>query len=188
MIQTQQTTQPELDTPAVQPKKRNAKLAVILLVLLLLLLGGFFAYRYFNAQNKEPSLEKEISAEMGFLPNMSDEEIKQRLNQKVAESMLNVSMNPQPKFKNGSAKGNVLIENIPANKYAFTVELFRYDNSQQILKTGLVYPGYFVETIALDVALSKGEYLCLAVFTAYHPDTQERIGEAGLQCLITVEE
>lgn len=132
-------------------------------------------------------LERELTAELGLLPGMSDAEITDRLNRKVAESMLNVSINPMPFFADGKSAGNLRIENIPGNNYSFTVTIVRSDNGETILVTGLIDPGYFVENMKLDTVLPKGEYLCVANFKAYDPESLSEIGETGTQILITVE-
>ncbi len=82
---------------------------------------------------------------------MSDEEIQDRLNRKVAESRLNISMDPTPVFADGKAEGDVRIENIQGNQYGFTVTItvIGTDDSpgagdyvdQEILKTGLIPAG-----------------------------------------------
>ena len=117
---------------------------------------------------------------------LTDEEIEDRLNRKVAESMMNVSFNPTPEFEDGKSAGNLRIENIPGNNYAFTVTIVRADTGEQILKTGLIDPGYYVQDIKLDKELPKGEYPCVATFTGYDPQTLQEIGETGSQLVITI--
>ena len=48
----------------------------------------------------------------GGWDNLSPEEIAEKLNEKVAEGMINISMNTAPYFENGTAEGNVMIVKI----------------------------------------------------------------------------
>ena len=127
-----------------------------------------------------------MAAELGLLPGMTEEEIRDRLNRKVADSMMNISINPKPVFANGRAAGDLRIENIPGNSCSFTVTIRRSDTGQTILQTGVIDPGYYVEQMALDTPLPAGEYPCLALFTAYRTETWEEIGQAGTTILLTV--
>ena len=52
------------------------------------------------------------SAVEGGWDNLSPEEIAEKLNEKVEEGMINISMNTAPYFENGTAEGNVMIVKI----------------------------------------------------------------------------
>lgn len=189
----------ENNTPTSKKKFDFYKIINIILIILVLLL---IAKIYTTPKETEVveqveeteevvepfSVEREVAAELGLLPNMTREEVQDRLNRKVAESMFNVSINPVPSFPNGKSAGNVRIENIPGNSYSFTVEIVRNDTGKTILKTGLIDPGYFIEEMPLDVELPKGVYACVAKFVAYNSETLAQIGEAGTQVLISVRE
>ena len=104
-------------------KRKKHKLLLLIILLLLLSMGGCFGYRYLHRDDSKSGIQREVEANLGLLPGMSDEEIQQRLNQQLEEGFFNVSMNGQPVFKNGKAKGNVNIENVPGNRYSFTVSV-----------------------------------------------------------------
>ena len=57
------------------------------------------------------------SATEGGWDNLSPEEIAEKLNEKVAEGMINISMNTAPYFEDGKAEGNVMIVNEAINNY-----------------------------------------------------------------------
>ena len=151
-------------------------------------------------------MQKELDAEIGIMPGMSEDQIQDRLNRYVAEGRFNASMNGNPVFKNGKEKGNVHIENIPGNRYAFTVTIQVVDVDkekfpdaapyvgQTVLKTGLLEPGSYVSDKQLDVDLPKGYYDCIATFTAYTSEKdagdqpQTEVGATAMQIVVTVQE
>lgn len=192
---------------AEEPKKKKKWWIVLLLILfMLLVIGGYQAWKYFTAEQKSIALQKELDAAVGILPGMTEEEIQDRLSRYVAEGRFNASMNGEPVFKNGRAKGNVNIENIPGNRYAFTVTIQvagvnknEYPDAakyigETVMTTGLLEPGSYLTEKKLDVALPKGKYSCIATFTAYQSEKDangaepKEIGATAMQLLLTVEE
>ncbi|MEG2625559.1 MAG: hypothetical protein RR956_04740 [Christensenella sp.] len=161
-----------------------AVIAVLLVLLYALVLKPAEQNAITAAQDEE--LQKEENASLGILPGMSDEEVQDRINRVVADSMLNVSMNVEPSFQNGTAQGSLNIENIPGNKYSFIVEITREDNGEVIYKSGLIDPGYYVQYAKLDKVLPQGEYPCSAKFTAYNQETKKEVGTAGMQIRLSV--
>ena len=105
-------------------KKKHLLLVILLL---LLAIGGIFLWNYLQ---KEKEAAADRDARMGILPGMSEEDIQKRLNQTVAEGMMNVSINPSPVFKDGSSKGNLRIENIKANHYSYIVTIYLDENNK----------------------------------------------------------
>ena len=173
-----------------QKKKKKGLIALIIILIAVVagLLGYILVYKpQADEQAAQQEVQAEKNAEMGIIPGMSEEDIEARLNQKVAEGMLNVACNPNPVFPDGKSEGNLRIENIPGNKYAVTVTVIRDDNGQTVYTSGLIDPGYFVEKVTLDVPLAKGEYPALARFTAFDPETKEEVGSAGVRVNIIVQ-
>lgn len=179
------------ETQAAQEEKkpRGGLAFKAVVVVLLVAIVTLLALRQFAPAPAEEDwrLERELTAELGILPGMTEEEIQDALNRKVAEGMLNVSMNPTPIFPDGKSPGNLRIQNIEGNRYSITVTLVRSDTEEAILTTKLIDPGYYVENIKLDTDLPAGNYLCVANVAAYDPDTLAYIGETGMQVLLTVE-
>lgn len=178
-----------------QKKKKKKKWLLLLFLLLLLGIAGGYLYRTLSIKH-EARLQREREAELGFLPGMTEEEIQNRLNQIVAEGRLNVSINPTPTYENGKAKGNIQIENVQGNRYSFTVSIEVIGTSEdagakdyvgkEIMKTGLIDPGSYVQKKQLSKNLPKGEYVCVATFTAYDKQENE-VGSVGTQIMITVQ-
>lgn len=185
-------------------KRKKHKLLLLIILLLLLSMGGCFGYRYLHRADSKSGIQREVEANLGLLPGMSDKEIQQRLNQQLEEGFFNVSMNGQPVFKNGKAKGNVNIENVPGNRYSFTVSVQvtsvdaeKYPEAakyvgQTILTTGMMDPGSYLTEKKLDIDLPQGEYVCVATFTAYKTqddegnDVQEEFGATAVQIVLNV--
>ena len=126
------------------------------------------------------------SAVEGGWDNLSPEEIAEKLNEKVAEGMINISMNTSPVFEDGKAKGNLLIVNSEVNNYPQIVYIVRNDNNQEIYRSGGIPVGSKIEYAALDVDLPAGTYECTAYFNNADPETGAILGTAGAEITITV--
>ena len=126
------------------------------------------------------------SAVEGGWDNLSPEEIAEKLNEKVAEGMINISMNTAPYFEDGKAEGNVMIVNESINNYPQQVEFIRNDTGEQIYQSKAIPVGSKIERAALDVELPAGTYECTAMFHNLDPETGDIIGTAGAIITITI--
>ena len=126
------------------------------------------------------------SATEGGWDNLSPEEIAEKLNEKVAEGMINISMNTAPYFENGASEGNVMIVNESINNYPQQVEFIRNDTGEQIYQSKAIPVGSKIERAALDVELPAGTYECTAMFHNLDPVSGEIIGTAGAIINITI--
>ena len=126
------------------------------------------------------------SAVEGGWDNLSPEEIAEKLNEKVAEGMINISMNTAPYFENGKAEGNVMIVNESINNYPQQVEFIRNDTGEQIYQSDAIPVGSKIERAKLDVELPAGTYECTAMFHNLDPVSGEIIGTAGAIINITI--
>ena len=126
------------------------------------------------------------SAVEGGWDNLSPEEIAEKLNEKVAEGMINISMNTAPYFENGKAEGNVMIVNENINLYPQQVEFIRNDTGEHIYQSKAIPVGSKIERAALDVELPAGTYECTAMFHNLDPVSGEIIGTAGAIITITI--
>ena len=126
------------------------------------------------------------SAVEGGWDNLSPEEIAEKLNEKVAEGMINISMNTAPYFENGASEGNIMIVNESINNYPQQVEFIRNDTGEQIYQSKAIPVGSKIERAALDVELPAGTYECTAMFHNLDPVSGETIGTAGAIINITI--
>ena len=126
------------------------------------------------------------SAVEGGWDNLSPEEIAEKLNEKVAEGMINISMNTAPYFEDGKAEGNVMIVNESINNYPQQVEFIRNDTGEQIYQSDAIPVGSKIERAKLDVELPAGTYECTAMFHNLDPESGAIIGTAGAIITITI--
>ena len=126
------------------------------------------------------------SAVEGGWDNLSPEEIAEKLNEKVAEGMINISMNTAPYFENGTAEGNLMLVNESINLYPQKVQIVRNDTGEQIYESGAIAVGSKIERAKLDVDLPAGTYECTAMFHNLDPETGDIIGTAGAIITITI--
>ena len=127
------------------------------------------------------------SATEGGWDNLSPEEIAEKLNEKVAEGMINISMNTAPYFENGKAEGNVMIVNESINNYPQKVQIVRNDTGEQIYESNAIPVGSKIERATLDVTLPAGTYECTAYFHNLDPESGAIIGTAGAIITITIQ-
>ena len=174
--------------------KRKTKLSPIHISLIalaiLVVIAVIVTFAVKKDEPKEPAAQSGIvyddSAIEGGWDNLSPEEIAEKLNEKVAEGMINISMNTAPYFENGTAEGNVMIVNEDINLYPQQVEFVRNDTGEQIYQSKAIPVGSKIERAALDVELPAGTYECTAMFHNLDPVSGEIIGTAGAIITITV--
>ena len=184
----------EIVMPKFEKRDAKSRTLVILAVVGLaaaITLGAFTAVRLIRkpAQSKDDpktGIVYDDAAIEGGWDNLSPEEIAERLNQKVAEGMINISMNTAPYFEDGKAEGNVMIVNESINNYPQQVEFIRNDTGEQIYQSNAIPVGSKIERAKLDVVLPTGTYECTAYFHNLDPESGEIIGTAGAIITITV--
>ena len=108
-------------------EKRDAKSRTLVILAVVglaaaITVGIFTAVRLIRkpAQTKDDpktGIVYDDSAIEGGWDNLSPEEIAEKLNEKVAEGMINISMNTAPYFENGASEGNIMIVNESINNY-----------------------------------------------------------------------
>ena len=133
-------------------------------------------------------LTQDGNAQEGQIEGRPVEEIQEELNRMVEEGMINISMNLNPVFKDGTSEGNLLIMNEEINHHPQVVEIYRKDTEELIYKSGLIPVGSRVETGKLLVDLDAGEYSCVAYFNSVDENTGELLGKAGAEITVIVQE
>jgi len=177
------------------PKQARLNIRVVLAVAFLVCAIGAGIFLITRLVSKPLSKEEarakagivyDSSATEGGWDNLSPEEIAEKLNEKVAEGMINISMNTAPYFEDGKAEGNVMIVNESINNYPQQVEFIRNDTQEVIYQSKAIPVGSKIERAALDVELPAGTYECTAMFHNLDPVSGEIIGTAGAIINITI--
>ena len=173
---------------------RSKDITVYAVIFLVLLVGAgiFLAFRLLHKPadtalaNSKSGIVYDSSAVEGGWDNLSPEEIEARLNEKVAEGMINISANTAPIFEDGSSEGNLMLVNESINNYPQKVQIVRNDTGEQIYESGAIAVGSKIERAKLDVVLPAGTYECTAYFHNLDPETGDIIGTAGAIITITI--
>lgn len=134
-----------------------------------------------------PGIVYDTGAVEGGWETVDADKIIENLNEKVADGMINISMNTSPTFSDGTASGNLMIVNESINRYPQVVEITRNDNDEMIYRSGAIPVGSKIERAPLSVDLDAGTYECTAMFYNVDPNTGAYLGCAGAIVYITVQ-
>lgn len=184
MLNLEQLKKRELDKA--NNKKSLIKWSVIFGITIILLGGmlikGKFSLTDFD--DKLPDNSKYVSD--GSLNNLSEEEIRQKLQQKAEASEFAIQISSELYFPHGTLnKGSVRIENPANNNYNAVVKLYRNDINELIYTSPTLSPAQFIEYTPLDVKLDAGKYPVTALFIAY--DGAAEVGRVQVQSTLIVE-
>ncbi len=159
----------------------GAAIVVVLAIIIMLLL------RSCGTPADDPGgIEFDPSATEGGWDEADLDAIRDSLNEKVADGMINISMNTSPVFSDGESAGSLMIVNEDINRYPISVEITRNDNGEVIYTSKAVPVGSKIEVDTLDVDLDAGTYECTAMFFNLDPDTGDKLGSAGVVIELTV--
>ena len=173
---------------------RSKDITVYAIIFLVLLVGAgiFLAVKLLHKPadtalaDSKSGIIYDSSAVEGGWDNLSPEEIEARLNEKVAEGMINISANTAPIFEDGASEGNLMLVNESINNYPQMVQIVRNDTGEQIYESGAIAVGSKIERARLDVVLPAGTYECTAYFHNLDPESGAIIGTAGAIINITI--
>lgn len=173
---------------------RSKDITVYAIIFLVLLVGAgiFLAVRLLHKPadtalaDSKSGIVYDSSAVEGSWDNLSPEEIEARLNEKVAEGMINISANTAPIFEDGSSEGNLMLVNESINNFPQKVQIVRNDTGEQIYESDAIAVGSKIERAKLDVVLPAGTYECTAYFHNLDPESGAIIGTAGAIITITI--
>ena len=105
----------------------GAAIVVVVVVIILLLL------RSCGGPDDGPGgIEFDPSATSGGWDEADLDAIRDSLNEKVEEGMINISMNTSPVFSDGESEGSLMIVNEDINRYPLSVEITRNDNGARL--------------------------------------------------------
>ena len=174
---------------------RSKDITVYAIIFLVLLVGAgiFLAAKLLHKPadaalaDSKSGIIYDSSAVEGGWDNLSPEEIEARLNEKVAEGMINISANTAPIFEDGASEGNLMLVNESINNYPQMVQIVRNDTGEQIYESGAIAVGSKIERARLDVVLPAGTYECTAYFHNLDLESGAIIGTAAAIITITIQ-
>lgn len=179
-----------MEQEVIKKTKENNRLKKFIVALIVCLIcvvgaGGYFVWQ---GLHKTPEFSDDLSAKKGLLKNMTKEEIQQVLNASVKDGYVNVYINSNPIFEDGTKPGNIYIQNIPANKLGYRVKVTLDDTQNVIMETGYIAPGYNVEYQKLKEPLKKGDYKATAEFTCFkNKDEKLPVSKTDVKIKLTIQ-
>lgn len=132
------------------------------------------------------ALAIDSNAVTGVMPGIDREKRLAELQEQLDDGMIAFSVNTNPVFANGDAKGNVLIENPEQNAKLLVAEIYLEDTGELAYQSKAIQPGSYIEEVKLDKALAKGEYPATIYLKGYEEESQEYIGQTGARLMLHV--
>ena len=114
---------------------------------------------------------------------MSDEDIKAYANKKVSASQVSLEVYPSVTLK--GSKASLYIHNVPSNKVGQQAILYD-EKDQKIGQTGLIKPGYEVDTIITRSQLAEGKHKGRIQLVFYDLSTKKQVGKTSVAVSIEV--
>lgn len=170
---------PLVPPPRSAPRRHWRAIAVA--AVLLLLAAGVALAVFFALNGRDAGLKPDPNVQVGSIAGSMDH------HGIVSEGELSFSINATPVFADGTAPGNMRIENLKDAKNRFTVAIVRNDTGEQVYQSGAVDPGRYIENAPLSIDLPAGTYPCTAVFSTYRLKDDTPIGKANVVITLTVQ-
>ena len=171
---------------AEKSEKRNKAVPIIAAVLVVVIIIAAAVLFYLKKQSRYDD-KLEANAVVGTMPGKSEEEIEAELNRQVSEKMIAFTLNSNPVYADGKAKGNILFENPKSNGKYTRLEVYLDESGELIYETGLLEPGSYVPEGELKKELKAGEYACTAYIHAYRISDESYLGKVSAGITVTVE-
>lgn len=168
-------------------KQKNRTILLLLLILLVLigLIGGLLYYFLIYSAKSPMARESEMLG--GRLAGKTPVEMQEILDETVEKGQVLIGISAAPVFEYNGKNGRIGIENDERNQYSFQVTITEDDTGDELYKSGLIDPGYYVEFIELEKSLPAGDYPATAVFTTYSPqETDDAIAQVTAKITIHV--
>lgn len=136
--------------------KKKTIIAIVTIVIISMIVGIYLMNKTWHT-----------TPELGTKSEMSEAEINDAMKAKADKSILAVSFNREIELKEGGAKAQMDIENLPQNNYDIKVEIRNDENDDLIYQSKTLEPGYIIREDVFDKNLEKGRYRCSATIIAY---------------------
>ena len=156
---------------------KNKKI-ILLLILLLIFLSAVFMFVNLKTAQVMSGLPSSEGTK-----KMSDEDIKAYANKKVSASQVSLEVYPWVTLK--GSKASLYIHNVPSNKVGQQAILYD-EKDQKIGQTGLIKPGYEVDTITTSSQLAEGKHKGRIQIVFYDLSTEKQVGKTSVAVSIEV--
>jgi len=172
-----------IEQTAPEEQKKKKKLAVLFLLLLVLVgVSGLF----FLGSDESADPAGFIAG--NYLPDGRNAtaragEVAQEL---VDASYMTIQINMFPEFAYEGSIGDIGIINPGINVFPIAVDIQLDETGEIIYSSGAIFPNEHILADRLDVALPAGIHQATAVFSAYDPDTHNRVWTGLFNLEITV--
>lgn len=164
----------------VKKLRRKKKILIAVLALFLIVVGGMCYYFYSSPQRTVSGLPAEYGTK-----KMTDKDLKKYVDKKVNATQVTMEVYPEVTIKSDGVNGNLWIHNVPVNKVGQQATLLD-ENNKALAETGLIKPGYQVDTIKLNRKLSKGLHKGMIKMLFYDLAKKEKIGQEAIEVQIKV--
>jgi len=164
---------------------RKTLIRALVLFLLLDILVAAVLVLFVSRDRRARSLERdELAREIGVTADMGEEEQSERFALAVGEASRLVTLRSEPEVTGRSAA--LYLSNGEDNLCAVSVELSLFESDELIGQSGLIEPGWRLESLELDRELEPGEYPCLARCYFYTVEGNVFLGQTTRQLLLRV--
>lgn len=116
---------------------------------------------------------------------MNVEEARDLRNQQLINSMDYMSMEREIYFDNSDAAGEARISNSKGSTFGCTVTLIRDATGEEIYRSKIIEPGYYIESIYLNSSLKKGYYPC-TIILSFYTELDEYVGETAKKTIVVI--
>jgi hypothetical protein len=161
--------------------QKNKKLKLVVLLLLLVGIVSIGSYMYLHRSVPNVVANGGGAEDTSFVKNMTDEELKEYLQEKANKSKFRLKLDTNMVFNAANEVGTVNILNPASNQYGIRVQTRLEGQNKVIYDSGLIKPKQYVEAGELKANLKRGVYKTQSTVTYYElADSSTKIGETAV--------
>ncbi|MGY3778935.1 hypothetical protein [Isobaculum melis] len=177
----------------IEEKEKRKKRLFILIIAMITIIILLLSLKSCDLFSKPPEKEAENIVTADALPDasgdakdMSDAEIKEKMQQTADENYFTLTINPEATFENGTSTGSIQIVNAGHNVYPISVDIRLNDTNDLIYQSGAIQPNQMINGGKLVKNLAAGMYQATAKISIYDAQTKLKSGEAEAEMTIIV--
>lgn len=165
-------------------KRRNLLLLCAVFLLLDAVIAAVLVGSIVHDRRSLSSKREELAVQVGVTADMTEAQQQQAYAQATGDVSRLVAMRSECTAQNGQIA--LYLSNEKENTCAVSVSIVLMEDETPIAESGLVEPGWRVETLPMSAELGAGEYCCLARCAFYTMDGNVLLGQTTRQLLLTV--